>query len=228
MSLGEDRPIRLGGSNRPFFAIMTVIVIGMIGSLGLLAINDARADVTTFLIDGVPYAIEIEPEHVGGYDRSDWPHWSQGVGAGCFTVRDKVLVEESVWPVLTEMEPGSARCRVISGVWHGPFTGEILASASDIDVDHLVPLKEAHESGGHAWDRDRRRAYANALKSSEHLVAVSASANRAKGARDPAEWLPAPAYQCDYAAAWVRVKQRWQLSMDQAEADVVTTILGEC
>ena len=87
-----------------------------------------------------------------------------------------------------------------------------------MDIDHLVPLKEAHQSGAYAWDQAKRKAFANELKDSEHLIAVAASANRSKGAKDPAEWLPPnKAFWKSYAQAWVNIKIRWNLKADAAE-----------
>ncbi len=80
------------------------------------------------------------------------------------------------------------------------------------------PLPRRTASGGRGWDRDRRAAYANNLGDTRTLIAVSATANRAKGNQGPEKWLPpVAAYQCRYAADWVAVKARWSLSMDERE-----------
>ena len=82
-----------------------------------------------------------------------------------------------------------------------------------------MPLKEAHESGGSTWSDAKKQDYANSLATSEHLIAVKASANRSKGAKDPAEWLPPnAAYRHKYAKIWVAIKRRWGLSADPAES----------
>jgi hypothetical protein len=61
------------------------------------------------------------------------------------------------------------------------------------------------------------------------LIAVDASANRSKGDRDPADWLPPnEAFRCAYMLAWTAVKRTWKLSMDQAEADAITAVLQNC
>ncbi len=99
----------------------------------------------------------------------------------------------------------------------------------DVDIDHPVPLKEAHQSGAHAWDNDKRRRYANDLDNPGHLNAVDDSTNQSKGDKDPAEWLPPnEAFHCAYVVAWIEVKKAWQLSMDQAEADAIRTVLSNC
>ena len=61
------------------------------------------------------------------------------------------------------------------------------------------------------------------------LVAVTAAADRAKGASGPEEWLPPdPLYRCRYVADWIAVKARWQLSMDESERAAVKNILDAC
>ena len=70
-----------------------------------------------------------------------------------------------------------------------PYSVWMITDASQLDIDQLVPLKEAHESGRYAWDAQTRQAYANDLRDPNHLIAVDRSLNRQKGARDPAEYL---------------------------------------
>lgn len=62
--------------------------------------------------------------------------------------------------------------------------------ARDLDIDHLVPLKNARDSGGWAWSLDRKKEYANYLGEPDHLIAVTSGANRSKGAKGPDEWRP--------------------------------------
>ena len=109
--------------------------------------------------------------------------------------------------------------RVASGQWVAPFTGAVVTDPSKLDIDHLVPLAYAYRSGGHAWDSDRKRAHANDLSNPAHFVAVTASANRSKGARGPEDWRPPDeAYWCQYAKQVAR--QAEQAAREQAEARI--------
>ncbi|MEL0161178.1 MAG: DUF1524 domain-containing protein [Deltaproteobacteria bacterium] len=134
----------------------------------------------------------------GKYERTARKHWIDE-DRDCQNTRHEVLIEESLTPVTFKTDKG---CRVVSGNWLGSYSGDVFTDASKLDIDHMVPLKEAHESGGYAWDAARRRNYANDLSDPNTLIAVDRSLNRQKGAGDPVEWLPPnQAYQTEYAEA---------------------------
>ena len=110
-----------------------------------------------------------------------------------------------------------------------PFTGTVVTDPSKLDIDHLVPLANAHWSGGHAWDADRKRGYANDLSNPGHLVAVTASANRSRGARGPEAWKPPDeGYWCKYAKDWVGVNVEWELTVTAAEFEALWEMLEMC
>ena len=105
------------------------------------------------------------------------------------------MIEESLSTVGFKSAKG---CRVVSGSWDNPYSGRTITDATKLDIDHMVLLKEAHESSVANWSRERKRAYANDLNDSDTLIAVDRRLNRQKGAKDPAEWLPPnPAYQAE-------------------------------
>jgi hypothetical protein len=157
------------------------------------------------------------------YNRKDYPHWID-LDKDCQDTRQEILVEENLGEILFK---SSKNCRVMQGRWFDSFTAREFTDPRQLDVDHLVPLKEAHQSGAFAWSPSKRRAFANDLKNSDHLIAVASSANRSKGAKDPAEWLPPnQKYWRDYATSWTQVKIRWGLTADQAELKTLKKILG--
>jgi hypothetical protein len=120
-------------------------------------------------------------------------------------------------------------CKVLAGEWLDPYTSKFFTNPSDLDIDHMVALRDAHESGGHAWDKAKKKAYANDLDDPQHLIAVAARANRSKGARGPDEWLPPnPAVRCQYLKDWSAVKTKWGLTMTAGESRMVTYMLRVC
>lgn len=119
-------------------------------------------------------------------------------------------------------------CQPVSGSWYSAFDGETFTDAQDIDIDHMVALKEGWRSGAHAWSTEERQRFANDLDSSQ-LWAVSASSNRSKGDADPANWLPPlESAHCDYVVSWIEVKHVWNLSADPEEEAALREVLDGC
>ncbi len=143
----------------------------------------------------------------------------------CQNTRQEVLIAESLVPV----ELDSRGCRVVSGAWLDPFTGQTFTDPSDLDIAHFIPLAEAHRSGADRWAPQHRQDFANDLSFPGSLIAVSASANRSKGDRDPAGWLPPNQdFHCEYVRTWIIAKAYWGLTMDDVERSTVFSILGLC
>ena len=158
------------------------------------------------------------------YDRDLYRHWTDEDG-DCQDTRQEVLIAES----LIEVTLDDRGCRVVSGEWFDPYTGQTFTDPGDLDIDHMVPLAEAHRSGADRWTAEQREAFANDLGAADSLIAVSASANRAKGARDPAEWLPPDqSYHCTYIEIWIATKDRWGLGADADELDAIEDVLAGC
>ena len=158
------------------------------------------------------------------YSRDLYEHWIDADG-DCQNTRQEVLITESLIPVMLDAQG----CRVSSGLWFDSFTGQEFTDPSGLDIDHMVPLAEAHRSGSDTWTASRRRQYANDLSSPDILIAVSLSANRSKGDRDPANWLPPNReFHCEYVARWVMTKARWALRSDEAERAAIAGVLSSC
>ena len=180
----------------------------------------AATDATTLVI----IVAEI-PAGIPGYDRGEWKHWTDADG-DCQDARQEVLIAESLVEVTYEDD---RQCRVEWGRWWAPHLGHHLENPRHIDVDHHVPLKNAHISGGWAWDEERKEEYANDLTNPAHLVAISARHNRSKGARGPEEWAPPDNdLWCQYSLDWAEIKQGWSLTMTSVESEIVMDMIGTC
>ncbi len=170
-------------------------------------------------------AVAPIPPDTPDYDRDEWRHWIDEDG-DCQNARQEALIAESVTPVKYTNDD---RCRVASGSWEGPFTGEYFTDPGSLDIDHMVPLANAHRSGGWAWSDDKKREYANDLTYAGHLIAVQVSANRAKGSKGPDGWKPPEqGYWCQYAVDWITIKNTWDLTATESEADALSDMLNTC
>ena len=168
--------------------------------------------------------LRVAPEGPrAGYRRELFPHWIDADRDGCNT-REEVLVAQSATPA--QVDPYG--CRVVAGDWTSRYDDVRTTDPADLEVDHVVALAEAWDSGASAWTTARRRAFANDLDHPE-LLAVSAASNQAKSDSDPAQWTP-PRREawCRFADDWVTVKVAWDLSADQAEVDSLRDMLAAC
>ncbi|MFD7237728.1 DUF1524 domain-containing protein [Streptomyces syringium] len=160
------------------------------------------------------------PHSMDGYARSKFPHWAQQ-GNKCDT--REIVLRRDGQEVTQDDE-----CRAVSGTWKSLYDDKVLTSASQVDIDHMVPLANAWRSGADGWTTDRRKAFANDLEHSQ-LIAVSAASNRSKGDQSPDQWSPpSSAYWCTYARAWTDVKHLYQLSVTQPEKDKIVSMLDTC
>ena len=168
--------------------------------------------------------VEVGVTAVPDYNRNEWGRWRDD-DHDCQDTRQEVLIAESLEAV-TLTEDG---CKVLLGRWLCPLTGVTFTDPRVLDIDHMVPLRAAHDAGGHAWDRDRKRAYYNNQDYPNHLIAVDRSANRSKGSRSPQEWMPTnKAYHCEYLRSWVTIKKSWRLSMTcPDEATEIAQMMAE-
>ena len=169
--------------------------------------------------------LSVAPETDFGidYDRDDYPTWNQTERPGC-NVRELVLIAEA--SSISEVDQD---CRPLDGIWLSWYDDEPFGDPSELDIDHMVPLAEAHDSGAAHWSAERKREFANDFDLPAALTAVSRSSNRTKLAADPAEWRPTRrAAWCQYAHDWIAVKLKWSLTADQDEVVALREMLATC
>ncbi|MGW3289429.1 HNH endonuclease family protein [Streptomyces sp. NPDC001002] len=187
------------------------------------AAEAAPGETVTLPVRDALQTLPVEEEDRTGYERSKFRHWTDADRDGCNT-RAEVLLQEAV----TTPTVGSS-CALTGGSWYSPYDDQYLDSARKLDVDHLVPLAEAWDSGASAWTAKEREAYANDLDDPRALIAVSAASNRSKADKDPSAWLPpSSGYACRYVTDWVADKTRYRLTVDPAESAALTETLDRC
>ncbi|MDP4532871.1 HNH endonuclease family protein [Marinobacter salarius] len=155
------------------------------------------------------------------YERSAFGHGWDDADGDCQDSRAEALIATSTTPVRFA---SGKRCRVITGRWISPFTNKVIQNASNVDIDHVVPLAWAWERGAKHWSDDKRQRFAN-----DHinLWPVEASLNRSKGAQGPDQWLP-PAGRCGYVARFVRIMKYYDLKPKSSESEWMRAFLNGC
>lgn len=167
-------------------------------------------------------SLKISEESRTGYVRTKFKHWV-GAGNGCDS-RKAVIISEAL-----SVPSVSTGCVIKGGEWLSIYDNVKVTEASKLDVDHMVPLAEAWDSGASSWTDIKRQQYANDMVDPRHLIAVTGSSNRSKSDQDPSDWLPTNKdYVCTYLANWVEIKVRWSLSIDKKEKEAIIANLKPC
>ena len=160
-----------------------------------------------------------------GYTRAQFTHWSDLDRNGC-DARNDTLKRD-----LTEViyKAGTRDCKVISGLLLDPYSGKVItfsSTKSNIDIDHVVALSNAWQTGAAYFDKTKRQQIAN---DPLNLLAVDFSLNRQKGDGDAATWLPPlKSYRCDYVARQIAVKAKYGLWVTQPEKVAIIKLLEKC
>lgn len=177
----------------------------------------------------------------GGYDRERYFGGWASNGCGSATTRDTILARDLKDAV------ENPRCQVTSGTLTDPYTGRTIQfrrgrnTSSAVQIDHVVALLDAWESGARDWDQAKRVEYAN---SQDVLLASDGPANMAKGSGldvngtalyrsqnsgAPDIWMPDnKAYRCDYMAKRATIKSKWGLTMTPREKQQTVSVLSQC
>jgi hypothetical protein len=169
-----------------------------------------------------------------GYERSQFGDaWTDDVTVadgrnGCDT-RNDMLRRDLVDVVI---KPGTNGCAVLRGTLNDPYTGTSFAfqrgpgSSAEVQIDHMVSLSDAWQTGAQQWDEFTRRNFANDPR---NLQATLGWVNQEKGDGDAATWLPPnKAYRCTFVSRIVEVKAAYRLWVTQPERDAIARVLSDC
>ncbi len=169
-----------------------------------------------------------------GYSRARFgPAWTDSVTVagghnGCDT-RNDILRRD-----LTKLifKYGTRGCVAAKGVLHDPYTAATInfvegrATSGTVQIDHVVALGDAWQTGAQQLSLAARTNFAN---DPLNLLAVSGPANDQKGDADAASWLPPnKSFRCSYVAIQVAVKARYHLWVTKAEHDAIARVLSAC
>lgn len=150
------------------------------------------------------------------YDRANWKHWE---GSPC-DARDKQLKKQG-----KNVKTGDY-CKIESGKWTDPFTGDTYTDSSKMDMDHVVPLGYTASHGGVDWSQKKKEKFAN---DPIHLRAVGAGINRSKGSDGPSDFMPPKkSYRCEYSKIWVDTANKYDLKLGKDDVKKLKSTLNKC
>lgn len=164
---------------------------------------------------------QIAQDKESGYDRSLFKHWIDADKDECDTRAEVLITEAVVKPKVDK------KCKITGGKWLSAYDGKSVTNASQLDVDHLVPLAEAWRSGAWAWTAKQRQDYANDLGDKRALIAVTLTTNRSKSDQDISDWTP-KFDPCGYVQNWIAIKIRYSLTYDAKEATALLSFFEVC
>lgn len=151
------------------------------------------------------------------YDRKSWKHWT---GSPCDT-RETVLFQQGSNVV---QDPNN--CKALSGTWIDPYSGDTFTNASDLDIDHVIPLGYAAKHGGADWTPEKKEQFAN---DTSQLLAVSAKENRSKSDSGPADYMPKSRdFHCDYSKIWVSTASSYGITISESDKTALKAGLQKC
>ena len=164
-----------------------------------------------------------------GYERSQFgPAWSDVDRNGCDTRND--ILNRDLTSII--YKPGTHQCVVLSGTLIDPYSGEKIAfergvaTSSDVQIDHVVALSNAWQTGAFKLTYEKRLAFAN---DPMNLLAVKGRLNSQKGDGDAATWLPPRKdIRCAYVAQQIVVKAKYGLWVTPPEKAAMIGLLSKC
>lgn len=163
-----------------------------------------------------------EGQTYSSYNRKDWPHWIDA-DKDCQNTRQELLIAASETPVQFK---NSRRCTVTQGRWYDVYTGKLFIRASDVDIDHIVPLAHAHKHGADNWTKAQRKVFANDF---DNLLVVDDATNQSKSDKAPHEWLPPlRSYWCEYGKRWEKIKGKYGLWHSTQEKLALARLAKTC
>lgn len=155
------------------------------------------------------------------YNEFDWPY-DEDFDGDCQNTRNEILVATSRAPVRFT---NPRNCEARTGQWFDEYTGKSFTVAAQIALDHIIPLRYAHNQGGDRWPPNKKVAFAN---DPMNLILTERSEIRRKGERGPRRYLPRDEYQCDYVRQWLAIAEKYELRLANTDKNRINAILRDC
>ena len=205
------------------------IRIALVLSLLVAGISPSQADPVASGLSIIEAQVTKGRAAKTGYTRAQFGQtWADVDRNGCDT-RNDILKRDLTAEVFKEK---TRECVVLSGTLIDPFSGETInfvrgnVSSMEVQIDHVVALSNAWQTGAFKLSIKERTAFAN---DPLNLLAVKGRLNSQKGDGDAATWLPPlKSYRCDYVARQIAVKIKYRLWFTAPEKEAMVRILKSC
>jgi len=155
------------------------------------------------------------------FNEADWPY-DEDFDGDCQDTRTEILVATSRAPV---RYTNPRNCEARTGEWLDEYTGKVFTVAAQVALDHIVPLRYAHNVGGDRWPMNKKVAFAN---DPMNLLLTERSETRKKGDKGPSRYLPRDEYRCDYARQWEAIAEKYDLRLASRDRNRIRSILADC
>jgi hypothetical protein len=164
-----------------------------------------------------------------GYTRAQFgPAWADVDRNGCDSRND--ILKRDLTSITYRAK--TRNCVVESGTLLDRYSGETITfvkgniSSMEVQIDHVVALSNAWQTGAFKLTADQRRALSN---DPLNLFAVKGRLNSQKGDGDAATWLPPlKSFRCNYVAQQIAVKAKYSLWVTAPEKAAMVSILAKC
>ena len=164
-----------------------------------------------------------------GYTRAQFgPAWADVDRNGCDTRND--ILKRDLTSITYRAK--TRNCVVESGTLVDRYSGETInfvkgnISSMEVQIDHVVALSNAWQTGAFKLTADQRKALSN---DPLNLFAVKGRLNSQKGDGDAATWLPPlKSFRCSYVAQQIAVKAKYSLWVTAPEKAAMVSILSKC
>ena len=164
-----------------------------------------------------------------GYTRAQFgPAWADVDRNGCDTRND--ILKRDLTAITYRAK--TRNCVVESGTLIDRYSGETInfvkgnISSMEVQIDHVVALSNAWQTGAFKLTADQRKALAN---DPMNLFAVKGRLNSQKGDGDAATWLPPlKSFRCAYVAQQIAVKAKYSLWVVPPEKAAMVSTLAKC
>ena len=164
-----------------------------------------------------------------GYSRAEFGSaWADVDKNGCDTRND--ILRRDLTTVIYKVKTHD--CVALTGVLIDPYSGTMISfvrgnvTSLEVQIDHVVALSNAWQTGAFVLSADLRKAFAN---DPLNLLAVKGSLNQQKSDGDAATWLPPlKSFRCTYVARQVAVKLKYKLWVTAPEKVAMVKVLSTC